>query len=324
MLAEKLGPSRPAENERLAELTWENLSEMERTLLDGALQKDTVDEGVRQVYENMHRRTGWKYNGSESGVSGAAYTRGGKTVGMCEGYRNAFADALASYNSLRKKTGSEAVKNGNLQIKSDSFIEYFCTRQGLTLMGGLKGNVYCRVGSDGTLLENGIDTINRFVFNGHWTLNVNGVTYDPIFESITATGQENVEWTLAVGTNRYLAENGSRFVRDYSHPSPNGEFKFNFIWVTDWPLFAVTVNGMEHLYTREKKDIDEILAGKEPSKWSADQKEWHDLAKKMVEEYVSDRATFLTVVTAAANVDSALLNEEQFEGVKNILDLAAR
>jgi hypothetical protein len=321
LIAERtLSPVELKDKERLEGLTWEQLSPMEKTLLDGALEKDTVEEGVRQVYQNMHRRTDWKYKGSEPG-KGPAYTRGGKMAGMCQGYRDAFADVLHSYDALRKKTGKAAIKDGKLDVEQDFIDAYFCTRQGLTLMGGLKGNVYCKVGSDGTLLENGIDTINRFVFNQHWTLKVNGVFYDPIFESITATGQDNVEWTLAAGTNKYLADDGSRFVRDSARPSPNGEFKFTFIWVTDWPLFAGTVNGMEHLYTREKEDIDEILAGKS-SRWSDDQKEWHDLAQKMVQENVSDRDTFLKVVTAASPPDSDLLNEEQFEGVKNILDLA--
>jgi hypothetical protein len=327
LVAEKLPKKAPdekdlaADKERLEGLTWEKLSDMEKTLLDGALQKDTVEEGVQQVYHNMHHKTGWKYNGSESG-KGPAYTRGGKTVGMCQGYREAFADVLRSYDALRKKTGKAAIKEGKLDVEQDFIDAYFCTRQGLTLMGGLKGNVYCKVGRDGTLLEDGIDTINRFVFNQHWTLKVNGVFYDPIFESITATGQDNVEWTLAAGTDRYLADDGSRFVRDNARPSPNGEFKFTFIWVTDWQLFTVTVNGMEHLYTREKKDIDEILSGKEASTWSADQKESHGLAEQIVQEYVSDRDTFLKVVTAASHPDSNLLNTEQFEGVKNILDLA--
>ena len=192
-------------------------------------------------------------------------------------------------------------------------------------MGGLKGNVYCKVnGNNSELLEDGIDTINRFVFSGHWTLSANGVFYDPIFESITASGEQNIEWKLGKnGPTKYLADDGkSRFVPNLARKSTKGEFFTNFIWVTDWPVFAVTLNGMEHLYTEHKEDIDEMLAGKRSSNWSADQREWHDLAQKIVREYVSEQDTFLMVATAG--IETRLLTNAQFAGVTNILNLAAK
>jgi hypothetical protein len=330
LVAEKRQKDLAAAKERLEGLTWDQLSPMEKTLLDGALQKQTVDEGVQQVYHNMHHKTGWTYMASDrAGTgSGPAFTRGGKTVGMCQGYREAFSDALTSYDALRKKTGSEAVKNGKLEIKpgNDLSDKLFCTKEGLTLMGGLKGNVYWKVnGKTSELMADGIDTINRFVFQYHWTVNVNGLTYDPIFPGTIGGWQDGVEWVLGgPGKNKYMSDDGNRFVPNRERGSTKGEFATTFIWVTDWPAFATTVKTMERLYTWEKDEIDEILAGKEASMWSKDQRQWYDSAKQMVQKNVKDQDTFLTVATAANDPMLGFLTKEQFAAVTNILDLAAK
>jgi hypothetical protein len=313
------------EKKRLEELTYETLTDMEKTLLDGALQKQTAEDGARQVYHNMFHKTGWKYMAGSGKAEGIFYTRKNLKTGMCESYRNAFKEALLCYESLRKKTGSAAVKDAPLNIlEGDDLRDLnFCTKQGLTLMGGLKGNVYCMVDGTGKLLEEGIGTINRFVFTGHWTLSVNGVFYDPIFESIGGK-EDNVEWKLAPSPNRYLAPDGkNRFVPNKASIPPNGEFGANFIWVTGWGVFAATVKTMERLYTGHKDEIDEILVdGKKTSKWSKDQRQWHDWAQKIVQDSVSEVDTFLMVVTAGYNTDC--VTRPQLASVTKILDLAAK
>jgi hypothetical protein len=333
LVAEKREKDRAAAKERLEGLTWEQLSPMEKTLLEGALQKDTVEDGVRRIYDNMHHTTGWTYCAGDGSVSGSPFTRGGKTVGMCQGYREAFADALTSYDALRKKTGSEPVKNGKLEIKpgNDLSNKLFCTKEGLTLMGGLKGNVYCKVnGKTSELMADGIDTINRFVFQYHWTLNVNGVFYDPIFPGTIGGAKDNVEWELGgPGQKKYMSDDGNRFVPNRNRGSTNGEFATTFIWVTDWPVFAAIVDAMRHLYNPSeddpnKKDIDAILTGKKASTWSKNQHQWHDLAQKIVQENVKDQDTFLTVATAANDPMLGFLTKAQFEAMRKILDLAAK
>ncbi|MEA2312505.1 MAG: hypothetical protein QOE28_2473, partial [Solirubrobacteraceae bacterium] len=78
-----------------------HLSPMAQTLLEGALEKTGVDAAVRQIYDNMFTKTGWTYNASVANTSGPSYISGGKTSGMCESYRNAFAEILKIYGGLR-------------------------------------------------------------------------------------------------------------------------------------------------------------------------------------------------------------------------------
>src|SRR5579864_5332581 len=104
---------------------------------------------------------------------------------------------------------------------------------------GLKGNVYLKVNGFATPLDEGIDTINRFVFAGHWRLKVNGVVYDPIFHSID---EDNVEWRLS--GKKYLADDGSAFLRDTGTLPDAGEFESTFVWITDWEVFEKTILDM--------------------------------------------------------------------------------
>ena len=306
---------RPNETNELPSMA--RLSPMEQTLMTGALEQDSVDEAVRQIYDNMHKLTGWQYNASITDISGPSYTKGGKTVGMCESYRNAFAEALKCYDMLRKTHPNNHVRRASLNIELGNTLapDRFCTRRGLTLMGnGLKGNVYLEVDGRGNPLNKGIDDINKFVFKGHWTLKVNGVEYDPIFYSI---GEDNVAQML----NASYEADGGRFIANPGAPIPTGEFGATFVWVSDWAQFQSTVATMKSLYEKHKKDVDAILSGeKEPREGiiSKTDRKCYSEAKKVAKNGVDDQATFRQVVDDA----SRFLKASDVTAVGKILDLA--
>jgi hypothetical protein len=295
-----------------------DLSATEKKLLTGALEKATPDEAVRQIYDNMFTLTGWLYKGSAINSNGLAYTQGGEVMGMCESYRNAFQEALRCYKALRK-----IPEDGDPKISRDQSLvdERFCTGRGLTLMGnGLKGNVYLKVNGFATPLEEGIETINRFVFQGHWRLTVNDVVYDPIFRSI---GGNPVDLRLEGKLN--MAQDGSCFLPDLGAPSETGEFDSGYIWVTDWKTFEKTVEAMEALYDDNTKEVDDILSGKTATKdtFRSDRRSYRK-AKELVKESVGDPATFRKVSALAAHWMVMGLENEQNKAVGKILDLAAK
>jgi hypothetical protein len=298
--------------------SMEELSATEKRLLTGALEKATVDEAVRQIYDNMFTLTGWLYKGGAIQRDGTMYTQGGEIQGMCESYRNAFHEALKCYDALRPNR-----REGDLVIEDEQTLadETFCTRQGLTLMGsGLKGNVYLKVNGFGTPLEEGMDTINRFVFKGHWRLKVNGVVYDPIFHSID---EDNVQWRLTGGT--YLTADGSSFLRDTSTVPDAGEFESTFVWITDWKVFEKTVLEMVDLYDQNKSEVDGILGGRTSTKdmFRADRKSYRK-AKELVKDSVGDVTIFRKLVGLADHYMVAAFTRDQVKAANKALDLAAK
>jgi hypothetical protein len=221
-----------------------DLSAMAQKLLKGALEKDSIDEAVRQIYDNMFRKTGWKYRAGASNTSGRAFIDGTTDVGMCESYRNAFAEIVGIYDRLRKDHSDEAVREGTLDVElgNELSTKRFVTRDGLTLMGKskLKGNVYLDVEPNGNVLGRGLKEINRFVFSGHWTLKVNENVYDPIFYSINVN---NVDMILGDGGpsdpngDRKYGKDEVQFLATTEKPIPTGEFTGTFIRVSDFPAF---------------------------------------------------------------------------------------
>jgi hypothetical protein len=209
-----------------------DLSPMEQILMEGVLEIETVDAAVIKIYDNMHKRTGWKYQAGALDQVGTHYTKGGKTVGMCQSYREAFIAALKCYDLLRKSHPVDAVRNGQLDIKQNDNLaaQRFCTRQGLKLMGGsgLEGNVYLEIDGGAKALASGLNSIKKFVFSGHWTATVNAVVYDPIFYSIN---ENNVGTLLDI---RYGEGNG-RYIVDKEKASlfPDDEFGVAYIWISD-------------------------------------------------------------------------------------------
>jgi hypothetical protein len=235
-----------------------HLSPMAQSLLEGVLEKNTIDEAVRQIYDNMFQRTGWTYSASTRDTSGKSYIEAGKTSGMCESYRNAFAEIVSTYDRLRPGHPTDAIKNGVLTIElgNDLASQRFATRKGLTLMGAtaLKGNVYLEVDGSGTVRDRSTDSISTFVFSGHWTLKVNGKEYDPIFHSINQPNVANaLDLEYSYGAGRYLA--------DTSKPVPTGEFGATFVNVTDWATFEATVQAAEKLYDDNTGKVEALLSG---------------------------------------------------------------
>ena len=275
---------------------------MAQTLLEGALEKTSIDAAIRQIYDNMFQKTGWRYKASAKDVSGPSYITGGKTEGMCESYRNAFAAILTIYDQLRLSHPDDRIKNGalNIVLGNDLAAQRFSTRKGLMLMGGtaLKGNVYLQVDGSGNILDQGLDSINTFVFLGHWTLKVNAKEYDPIFHSID---KDNVGNTL----DMHYSDGVGRFLADTSNPIPTKEFGATFVHVTDFGTFQGIVQDIETLYETNTSDVEALLSGSKlkqiqglfrpkRSKVAKD-------AADIVTRRIADRATFTRVVDVAYN-----------------------
>ncbi len=263
----------------------DHLPAMAQTLLEGVLEKKTIDAAIRQIYDNMFQKTGWKYMASEKNISGSSYINGGKTTGMCESYRNAFAEILTVYDRLRPSHPEAAIKNGalNIVLGNDLSNQRFATRQGLTLMGAtaLKGNVYLQVDGSGNVVAQGLDGVNIFVFYGHWTLKVNGVEYDPIFHSI---GQDNIGALL----DKDYVGGAGQFFADVSKPIATNEFGATFIHVTDIAGFRTLLTKIEQL----ERDISSAgIFGKSKAKKNA----------KAFFKTIPDRAALAQVVEAGYN-----------------------
>jgi hypothetical protein len=265
------------------------VSPVVQELLEGALEKNSIDEAVRHIYDNMFQTTGWKYNASVTTRIGLLLIKGEADSGMCETYRNAFREILKIYDKLRKEHREEAVRNGILAVElgNDLANQKFATRRGLTLMGetALKGNVYLEVEADGKVLGQGLNEINTFVFSGHWTLKVNGKVYDPIFHSID---EDNVETRLD-----YKNANGpEQFLGTQSKPIPTGEFGATFIRISNFPRFLEIVG--------------EIAKVRKIKKHNDRQKEAHRVFAKNVE----NRKVFAEVVNVAAERDKITEDEK--------------
>ncbi len=304
LLARSPSPSPPAVAAAPALPSIAHLTPTARSLLEGVLEKNTIDEAVRQIYDNMFAKTGWTYNASVSDTSGRNYISGASTSGMCESYRNAFAEIVSIYDGLRPAHPVDAIKNGVVTIELGNALgpQRFATRKGLTLMGAtaLKGNVYLEVDGSGTVVDSSIDSLNTFVFKGHWTLKVNGKEYDPIFHSIN---QNNVakmlDETYSDGTGRYLA--------DQSKPIGTGAFGATFVHVDDWATFSATMQEVEAIYSGNTKDVNALLSG---SRWKQIKRgifspSKSDVMKDATDVFdaIQDRAVFDQVVKVAYNAD---------------------
>ena len=265
----------------------DHLPAMTQRLLEGVLAQTTIGAAVRKIYDNMFEKTGWKYTATESNISGASYVEGRKDAGMCESYRNAFAEILRIYDGLRPAHPEPAIKNGALAVElgNDLSQHRFVTRQGLTLMGAtqLKGNVFLQVDGSGTVVAQGRDAVNLFVFKGHWTLKVNGVEYDPIFKSV---GQNNVGALL----DDAYSDGTSQFFHDISKPIATKEFGATFLHVTDIKGFSTMLAKIEQL------DADLTAAGMFSKSG----------VKKKIKAFfktIPDRAVLTQVVTTGYNAD---------------------
>ena len=294
----------------------DHLGDVETILMAEVMDKTTVKDAVLQIYDNMHKRTGWRYNASETNVVGAKYLDGSMSVGMCESYRNAFKDALLLFDRLRRTHPVEAVRVGSLDIEpSDALVaDRFCTRTGLTLMGGLKGNVYLEVDGTGAPAGTSVEDVNRFVFKGHWSLKVNGVEYDPIFYSV---GEENIQYML----NKDYEVGTVKFIPNVKAPIPSGEFGATFILVTDWAAFKETADAMIQLYKDNKKEVDDVVSGKkdvQEGTFSKTDRKVYTAAQKLAQG-VSDPATFARVVAEG----TAVFRVSDAAAVNQVLALAA-
>jgi hypothetical protein len=303
--------------------TIDHLPAMAQTLLEGALEKDTINEAVLQIYDNMFKKTGWKYNASIPNVNGKSYIDGSKTVGMCESYRNAFAAILGIYDELRKNHPTDAVKNGALAIENgdDLVAAKFYTKTGLTLMGttALKGNVYLQVDGEGKTLQEGLDTVNTFIFKGHWTLKVNGTEYDPIFYAPgVATLGKILDANYSDGTARFLA--------DVNKPIPTSEFGATFMQVTDFPAFAARVKAISDFYTANQQDIDWMLQSNFLERWMKGMfvKKNADIVrsgKRIFDAQVTDKAGFQRLFDAAYK--AMALTRDQKTAYDKVKELAS-
>lgn len=288
-------------------------------LLTGAVAKTTINEAVRQIYDNMFTLTGWTYNASATNTNGARYCDGSLTVGMCESFREAFKYALEQYDALRSTHPVDAIKNGALTIVQNQTLTNvrLVTKPGLTLMGPtqLKGNVYRRVDGTGTCVAEGIDAINAFVFRYHWTLDVNGVNYDPIFHSI---GQNNVG---AILDANYFDGNAVYLV-DQDKPIPTGEFGATFVHLTDFATFASIIDAMRTLYAADSARIDKLLAEGKAKKWVRRHLRVPDEAAsaKGIVARITDRATFAEIVGLAYKMGR--ITRDQWVGYSKIAALA--
>lgn len=303
--------------------TIDHLSDMAKILLEGVLEKTTIDAAVLQIYDNMFKKTGWKYNASIPNVNGKSYVEGGKDVGMCESYRNAFASILSVYDDLRKAHPVDAVKDGLLKVDNgDALVgAKFSTKTGLTLMGAtaLKGNVYLQVDGEGKSVQEGFASINTFIFRGHWTLVVNGVEYDPIFYAPgVATLGTILNGDYSDGTGRYLA--------DISKPIPTSEFGATFMHVTDFPAFTARIKAIADYYAANNADIDWMLQSNFLQRWAQGMfvKKNADIVKngkKLFNAQVTDKASFHRLFEAAYK--AMAITRDQKKAYEKVKELAS-
>jgi hypothetical protein len=301
------------------------LSETAQALLEGVLEKNTINAAVRQLHANTFTKTGWKYTATTGNVSGQSYVNGGQKAGMCESYRNAFGYILSVYDNLRATHPVAAIRTGDLDIENgdDLSDKRFYTKTGLTLMGAtkLKGNVYLEADGDGTLISADRNTINRFVFKGHWTLKVNGVEYDPIFPG--SIDQDNVQAEL---DEKY--SNGTmRLFPDTRYPIDTGEFGATFVLVKDYNKFVAAVNTLTAFYNTNKVDIDWMGSSKFYQRWKKGifKKGSSDIvkqAKTVVQGNVSNVETFMQLVTLGYDYNVQAVSREQKKAIEALLKLA--
>jgi hypothetical protein len=296
----------------------DHLSGMEQILMTGVLEKTNVRDAVVQIYDNMHQLTNWKYTATSKDVNGQDFVKGNKSAGMCESYRNAFAAAVKLFEGLRRTHPVEAMRVGDLTIQPEDTLvnDRFCTRTGLTLMGGLKGNVYLEVDGQAKASGKSIDEVNRFVFKGHWSIKVNDVVYDPIFYSI---GEDNIEYML----NPQYEQGDIKFIPNVKAPLSTGEFGATFCCITDWPTFKSTVDAMNHLYKANKKEVDDILAGTkdvQEGRITKTDRKSYTKAKQIAKDSVADKAVFRQVMADGA----AMFKSSEITAVTKILDLASK
>ncbi|HWE54166.1 MAG TPA: hypothetical protein VG435_01565 [Acidimicrobiales bacterium] len=240
-----------------ARVSIEECTAVEKVLFEGALEATSLDAAVKRIYSNMHHNTGWVYRAGVTSTDGKALLDGASNQGMCATYRNAFNLAVSAFDSLRKAVGGESLQGGELKIESDDSLngKHFVTGTGLTLMGGLRGNVYIEVDGKGAILARGDKEINKFVFTNHWSSRVNDTYFDPIFELT-----EPPEITTL--TAQKVDPDGGRYLANRHRQTPDEEFSSTYIYVSEWPAFEKTVSDMRKLYTENKEEVDGILAGK--------------------------------------------------------------
>ena len=262
---------------------------VEKILFEGALDMTSIDAAVKQIYTNMHNQTGWEYVAGAN-TSAQNLLDGTANQGMCASYRNAFNLALGVFDTLRKAVGTESLQAGELKIESDDSLQgaHFVTPPGMVLMGGLLGNVYMEIDGKGAIQARGDELINKFVFTYHWSSRVNGVYYDPIFE----TNQKPAITTL---TMKKVDPSGGRYIANTKRHSERNEFNATYIYVSEWAAFEKTVADMRKLYDENKKEIDDILSGKlklQTSKTPKTDRAVWTTAKQLVQTKVSNVTIF--------------------------------
>ena len=290
-------------------------------LLEGVLEKDSVQEGVDQIYHNLHHKLGVSYKaGSVS--KGKNVLDSDERSGMCETFANVMQSALMQYKNLKANHPTEAVKTGALDFEIDTSLAdtRFVTVPNLKLIGSnIAGNIYMEVSGKGQLMNEGYDKIHRYLFTNHWFNRVNGNQYDPLFESV----QGAVAITVDKGTN--LGDEGSRFLKRLKDPTANGEFSATFVWVHDWATFRATVDEMDELYQKGQKDIDGLINGtlelmegiinKTPRKAYGE-------AKALVAKGVAEPDTFMQVLIEA--MEDGEFTQEQIIAAQKVIRLAAK
>ena len=267
---------------------------VEKVLFEGALDMTSLDAAVKQIYSNMHNKMDWSYVAGAN-TSAPNLLDGTANQGMCASFRNAFNLALGVFDTLRKAVGSDSLQAGELNIESDDSLQgaHFVTPPGLVLMGGLLGNVYMEVDGKGAILARGDELINKFVFTYHWSSRVNGVYYDPIFE----TTQKPAITTL---TNLKVDPGGGRYIANKNRPSEKKEFNATYIYVAQWAEFEKTVADMRKLYAENTQEVDDILSGKlklQTSKTPKTDRAVWTAAKQIVQTRISNVTIFERVIS---------------------------
>lgn len=294
-----------------------------QALLQGVMQKGSIDQAVRQIYDNMwnYGLANWKYNASIVNVNGRTYIEGTANSGMCESYREAFYEILQVFDNLRATHPDPAISGGVLNIEKgqDLVGDRFMTRTGLTLMGAtaLRGNVYLETDGQGAIQAQGEDSINRFVFMGHWTLKVNGVEYDPIFKSIN---EEN----LAEKFDSKYESDTVKVIPDTSRPISSGEFGATFILISDKAGYYAAKNSLVDFYQANRVEIDWLAGSKWYQRWKKGIFKQKNAAlvkncKAIVQTNISDTETFLKILKLDRQA-----TRDQIKAVEAVVELAKR
>ncbi len=198
---------------------------------------------IRPIYDSYWAYAGahWQYNAGTTISNAGPVLAGTLNRGMCQTFSNVFVEL---FNILNRVLGAHFF---NVSVDTSLANARFYTDPGLTLIGntGCRGNIYMQTQDGGQILTMGYAAINRFYYTYHWRPVINGITFDPLFNSdpaaihtTTVTAVPGTLYTYTDGTNLVCMIKGAQ------QPS----FGSNYIIVNNKVAFEAKRQAVINMY----------------------------------------------------------------------------